>query len=329
MDDHPLQDYWNVLTRRWYVVFGTLVAAVIGGFLYFRSLPVQPFPYTTVVEVGNSENPKQARAKITGAYAPQALFEHAQKQGYEQQRYAVTVELTANSNLLTLLSTGSESGQEDLLGIQQRIIDLLLANHRAQEEILRANFRSQKFRAELELEGLKQTEKFFPARFRRLDERAALLKEQTAEAEDFLTDLQQKRAVLLASQVQKSAGQGESISTFFILDNDIQRQREKKRSLEQELNLTLRLDRERVEQDQIENKRSQKERQKGIDDVQLSIDTFKITKVLFPPQRQLRKSQAGSLNFVGASAILGLLLGLVAAFFVEFAINARKELRPQ
>ncbi len=324
VEEHPLRDYWNVLVKRWPVVVIMTAVFVVGGFLHrVRSSP-EPFPHIAVIEIGSAGTPEEARAKIQGAFIPQALSEHAEKNGYEETRYGVDADLADSAGLLTLHAFGGASATKDLLGIEQRVIDLLLKSQKIKEEALRSSLRSDKNRAEIELEALQQEQKFFPAKFRRIDDQAALLQSRIGEAADAINDLEQKRSVLLSSGTSNPRVTEPSVSTFFIIDGDIQRQREKKRDFEEQLNVEVRRDREDLEKQQIENERKEKEQQRLVNEIQLNIDTLKITQVLFPPQRQLRSQPAPIRNTLAFAAVLGFLFGIFAAFFVEFALNARK-----
>lgn len=324
IEDHPLRDYWIVLVRRSKVILLVLALVLVSGYLYTRSLPVLPFPFITVIEIGTAEIPEEVRAKVERVYIPNALIEHSKTGQYDVERYSVSFDLTTQSRLLTLRSFGSDSAIKDLTSIHHTVVAALLEDQKDKEQIFRNSLRREKARIEAELKSLEAEEKLFPARFRRIEDARSILQKKITVEEDAIADLEQKRSTLLAQRIQKNLGQELELSTFFIIDSDIQKHRERRSVFEGNISVDLSTQLDSLEKAQIEGRRRQEDQKKAAEDVQLKIDTLKTTQVLISPQRQLRQTAGGPINIIGTSAILGLLLGVLGAFFVEFASNARK-----
>lgn len=328
-DQAILVNYWNTLVKRWVIVVSVMILTSLESVWYIKTRPPSPFPYKSVIEIGSSaegilfESADSIGAKVKGVYLPLALAENAQKNNYDEQRYQVDAKLPEKTSILVLESFGGEEAAADLLTIQQKVVDLLLQDHARIMETSRRALAEENFRATMALERLQEEKKFFPKKYQYLNEKRQLAEKELVETKAMVDLFEKNRSIILSSEAKRGAADESLATALLLIDNDIQKSREKLRLLEGQLAVDLKQQHDNIQKEEQEYKKRLKEQERLIENIQFRIDNFRETRVLIPPSKLLRESGTPPLQILLLATLIGLGLGVFAAFFVEFVIKAR------
>src|SRR3989338_9444331 len=323
-DEHILARYWLVLMRRWWIVAVVFIVMLAGGGVYANTRPPLPFPHTTTIEIGKLadgkplEDIKMVENKIKEAYIPIVFQEHASKNGYDQARYSIEVEVPENGNTLLLKAYGSKSDTDILVLLEQKITDLLTKDHAQKIELVKNDLAQQQFKTQLALDTLKEQAQLIPHKRQIIQETAQLLKRQIDTVANLIDISEKDRASALVSAVEKGAIDQSLTTAILIMNETISENREKLRGLEERYYIMLQNDRANLDKEELENKQQQKEQEQLIKDVEFRTSNLQETKVLLPPSRLLRNSPKSPVQTTGLFGVVGLFLGVFAAGFMEF-----------
>lgn len=333
-----LAEYLVVLIRRRWLIAGIILIALGLGFMSWKRQPLPPFRHVTVIEIGTLqqvdmgiadinvsgsrmiETKETVEAKMNDAYIPLVLAEHAQKNNYETEKYQVDVEIPLNSNTVTLESFAGEGDTEDLLAIQKRVADFLIEDHQRITEFQKKALQRQKFQADLALEALNERATFFEREYKRLGDIAELLTKQIEETRSAISGFEKNRAIILSSEASRASTDQSLATTLLLIDNDIQKNREVVRGLEEQRSITLQNRRDNLAREEAEVKRKQREQQQVIEGIQFQIDNTRETRIVVPSSRLLRLPAKSFVAPLILSGVIGMLVGVLAAFFVEVVV---------
>lgn len=330
--EKTLVDYWNTLIKRWKIVVLVFVVIVVSSLVYFKIfLTGVSFPFIAIIEIGGTDGQRLEEAaaavsKVKAAYIPIAIIEHARQHNYSDQRYTIDVESLEGSNVIRLRGVGAEGDTENILSIENTITSRFLDDHTQRMVVLRKELEEAKFNLVLELQQLKDQEKFFPTQLQHIKDSSKVLERQIAVLKDFITQSERNRAIVLVSEAKREPANESLAATLLLMDNDIQKNRDRLFSLEEQLHRGVKEQQDQVQKEVDDNKRQQVAKQRAIEDTQFRIDYMRETKVLFPPTRLIRIPSKSIVQWLQFMGLLGVFLGVVVAFFVEFAIQARREM---
>ncbi len=314
-----IMDYLNALFRRWKVFVAVVLAFLAIGFLYFKSLPVAPYEHTAIIEIANGadgnalESAQKVAARLEEAYIPVALKSHAQEYGYDEQRYVVTAQIPKDAtDLIALRAPGDLTDTKDLVEIEQRIADLLIKDHKARLEGLRAALEQERDRIALSLVAVKDREKFLPRKRASILEEQKLLLRQIENATGTVRAAEQDRTRLLAKAVDYGGSDRSFIDLVLLIDNTIAEQRDKVRILENQLHVVVNDKRTAVDKEEFDLKAEQRQLQLNTVEAEKKLEHLGTTRLLARPTRL--PGRLPSANRVQGMAIVGL-TGLIAGLF--------------
>lgn len=329
-------DYVLAVIRHW-----KLIIVIVGVFLVAGASKVfldgqhpVPYPYTTVIEIGRFadgtllEDAQTVKTRLETVYIPRALIDHALKGNYDQERYNVQVNNAAVKGdagaLLLLQSKGSKGNKDEILSIHQDIVALLLSDHGTKAEIVKQALEKEKFSAEIKLEELTSKESFFPRRHKLIDDTAVLLRAQINTTSELVNSMEKDRSSALVSAASKETLDQSLATTLLLVDTDISRNQERIRALEERLRITIENDRNALEQEELENKRQQKEQEQAISEIELKSNNIQKTATLMPPSQLLKGTKQIPWRNAGIYGAIGLVLALIAIGFSEMGVSAKR-----
>lgn len=324
-----LVDYWNVMAQHKWVIVGFVILAVIASIIYEAKFsPPIPYPYVSVIEIGGLdggliESASVVEQKINTVYAPQVLREIAQQKNMQDDApYGVSVE--AGSSTVMIKSFGLEASEKDISAMEKRIGDLVINDHQNKLVAIRRGFEREKFRAQLVLDSLQDQEKQIPLKYRRIEEARQVLRKSISDTKMTLEDLDRTRSTVIASS--RDSNSSASIATMILLlDNDIQKYRSRLFDMESQSSLKLRQEYDDLDKEVLDLKRSQKEQQKIIEDIEYKNENIAVTRELVPPTRDFRNVHKKGVQVVTLAGVSACLFGIFLAFFIEFIKKARKQ----
>ncbi|MDO8425570.1 MAG: hypothetical protein Q7T01_03600 [bacterium] len=323
-DEKTLADYWNVLERRWYILFATAILAMVGTWIWVRRQPPQPFPFITTIELGESIDTNGVAAKMRAEYIPSVLIEEANRDLYKNQRYAVNVEAVEGESIIALRSVGGEEQAAKILSIHQSLVDKLLKDSAQAAASIRNDLERKKFDADLALGVLRDTMTHFPQQERDLDEEERIARRHLVELKALQETYRNNRTQVILLEASRDPESPSLATALLLIDATIEANGEKVQVLEQRLAGGFPQERRSIAERRSSVQRDIAGLERDVDDIQSRIDTIKYTQVLIPPSRFLRVDRSFVFRGVAIAAFAGLFVGGVIAFFLEFIRNARK-----
>jgi hypothetical protein len=199
----------------------------------------------------------------------------------------------------------------------------------------------------LHLASLKDQAKLIETEAKRLDETKKLLAQQVADVRAILAMANDRRAQAVAEATDEARAM-----TLLMIDSQIMDSRSRLGALEERLYITIENERERlvkqladIRRDQeaqsaaigelgskfvklrVDHEREKALQQQTIDDIDAKIAGVRPTRVLLAPAASFDPTGAGKKAILAVYGLLGLIGGIVAAFFAEFVATTRAQLR--
>lgn len=327
-----LGTYVLILIRRWWIIAGVFVVCVLGGVGAYLGQPERPFPHTTIIEIGSIngslvESRESSRAKMDKVYLQRALLEHAQANGYTTNRYNMAIVIPDSTDVIQLETFGTVEDSEDLLGIEARASELLIADHAILSDQQRNNLLSEQYTERLALEKLQGEASILFQQRQDAIASDTLLAQQIVAIEQSIAQFEKQRATLVASEGRRTSREESLAVALLVIDADIEAQRERQQALEQQRaveqkNLLTSLDRQTLDIEQ-----QQSIAQRRITDIQYMIDGARVTRYLLEPSIRLQESKHGASVYLLLAGLIGVVAGVFAALIVDMVARARRSLR--
>lgn len=329
-ESFSLIDYTLVLIKRWKTFFFIVVLFLVMGVLYWKTLPILPFPYATIIEVSINadgtliEDLDTIKTKLTEAYIPTVLKEQAKKNGYEETKYAVQVEIPQESKALVLKSYGEKNDEDNIIAIHQGVVDLLLKDHAQKGDLVKKGLEGQKFQAELTLDKLKEDEKLIGAKRGLVENNQALLKRQIDSISETIHSLEKDRSTALSSTLGQQELSQSLATSLLLIDSSLLQYREQLQKLEQQLYIDIQNKNSELDKAESDAKRAQQEQVQIIKDLESRLQNFQGTHTVSSSSRLFRESQKNIVQIVAVFGAVGIFLGLFMVALVELVVRARQ-----
>ncbi len=325
-----LVDLWFILCRRKAIFF-----IVVGLFLFFGIVssllaPIK-YTYTTSIEIGSTvdqereliDSPDVLLAKIRESYIPLVLHEYA-RSGADGGVYRITARAPSGSNIIVLESQGPEELSSIYLKLQAEIVDKVVTDHRGIVKVARLGLNGDRKKIQLKLSELRDQAKLYVKKTERLDENAALLVKQMQEVNQLIV-LSEKNRDQAVTEVNGSLG----AMALMVLDNETQQNRVRLAAFEERLYITLPNQRDDLKAQLANNKRAQARQTQLIEEIDVRLSNARETKAIVPPMQSLNPVNSSKTLIIALSLILGVLVGVFLAFFIEFVSNVRLQRRSE
>lgn len=327
-DEINLVDLWLVLVRR-RVVFATVaILCVVAGLLYALVVP-RDYQFSTSIEIGSRldgsdvslvEPPETLLAKVNESYIPLARQRYLLAHPDIEDVPKIDARIPKGSQIIVLNSKGPESESAIHETLQQAVVDMVKKDHGRIIDVMRKESEIRQQRATAKLEELKDEASLLQAREKRLSDTTTLLAKQASEARADLQRAQSNRQ--RATGAAKDAAQA---MTLLMLDSEIQSHRQRLAKLDERLQIEMADNQDELTKALADNRRAQADQQNNIAKLNIQLANLRETRALLPPMRSTEPAGPGRSVIVLLALLLGLMLGVFAAFVVEFLAKAREQ----
>jgi hypothetical protein len=323
-DEISLVDLWRVLARRkgifWAVFLGLLALGVAYAFILEKGRV-----FRASIEIGSVpanggfhaiEEPGTVLAKITENFIPNATAELTRQQPEYRNRLELKARIPRGSSLVVIEAEAPEAMGEVYLGLIRQVLDLVKADHAQLLARTRSAIEARLKEAQGQAQQLEEEEQLLQ---RRLDDLVSGEGSLTAQIQTMRQQVSEARA----SQAQVPAdltGEAAAIA-LQVAASDLRSARESLISLEEE----LRTERDGLREDILENRSSLRAKRMEVVTVQNQLDGLQETRAVLAPMQLPEPVGPSRMLIVAVAGVLGLLLGIMGAFFVDFLAKVRGE----
>lgn len=332
-DEISLVDIWRVLQRRKALIAIIFMVSVLAGVLV-ALLSKDQYAYTTAIEIGKDaegkpiETLENTLAKMKEIYIPLIKRELMQKYPVISG-YQLDADIPKGSSQLIMLhSKGAASESTQHLVLHETVAKKIMEDHRRLAAPLSRRYQAELVAAQSKLKQLTQEAALLEAQGKRLDETQKLLTRLVQETGKQITLNLESRERLAA---QPERDNSPAALSLLILDNGIQQTHIRLATLEERLFIGIPATRADLEKRRSDNLIEQDLQRLTITDIKDNIAGVQQTHIVLPPNKSLAPVNTKRQLTVALAALLGLMLGVFAAFFVEFLakVRAGNALQPQ
>lgn len=329
-ESFSLIDYILVLLKRWKTFSFIVVLFLVMGVFYWKTLPSPQFPYATSIEIGSQadgtliEDSDTINSKLTEAYIPAVVKEQSVKNGYEETRYGVRVDISKKGGVLTFKTYSGKDDESNIVAIHQGIVNLLIKDQAQKGELIKKDLEKQKFRAELALESLKEDEKLFRGKRELVEINTALVKRQIDTVSETIHSLEKDRLTAFSSVSNQQEVSQSLATSLLLIDNSLLQYREQLQKLEQQLYIDIQNKNSELDKEEANVKRAQQEQAQTIKDFEFRLQNLQGTHLLSSPLRLFREPKKDLMQIIAIFGAVGIFLGLFMAALVELVVRARQ-----
>ncbi|MFB4202500.1 hypothetical protein KBTX_03266 [wastewater metagenome] len=325
-DEISLLDLWAVLVRRRLWLFG-IAALVVLVTVAYALLRTPVFEYRALVEIASQddgttpvEKPSAVAARFNDIYIPQATSAWSEAHP-DSPEPGVEAGVAGDADLVRLSGKGAQVLSDAYASVMKDAVGRLTEDHAPITERLRNRLRQQQSRAERRLATARDSVTEIVERRKMLDGRTARLTQE-------IDTLQQALGELEAVRPDGIADSPDAVSAVRrLLDNEVAFKRQRLDDLRTELNTDLPRRRDELN-DRLDTARNEVESRE--EEVALLADRLAAitgTRLAAAPRRSDRPQGPSSAVIVALGAVLGLMLGVFAAFGAEFVSRANAHMR--
>jgi LPS O-antigen subunit length determinant protein (WzzB/FepE family) len=328
-DEIRLVDLWRVLVRRkavFFVVAGLLLAAGLG----YALLAPPKYRYSALIELGwiptpaglkTVEGVQTALTKVNEAFLPAALADYLETQPAGTRPPKVRASIPKGSETLMLDAEGPVDKGPTLVGIQQAVIARLSQHHAAFVDAERRSIGITITATRNKLEALAAAGTALQNQSKRTEELAASLREQRGEVQ---ADLD--AAIALEQDLLSDPAATRDTAALLQANIESRALRDQLLALDERLAVNLPKQLEDLRAAIETNNREILAQQEGIAGLEARLSGVLDTRAIQPPTQSLEKAGPGRTVIVLLAGMLGLFLGLLAAFGAEFVSRMRAEM---
>ncbi len=328
-DEISLVDLWLVLAKRKKLILATIIAFSVLGVGAALLLP-KNYAYRTTIEIGTRlegertvliEGVESVLAKVNETYIPLAQHQYREKNNDDDELHEIKASIPRKSHIIVLASKGKEAKAEVYKALHLAVVEGLKQNHARILDVVRNNLALEKNKAERDLEEKAQQVKVIGAELKRVDISAGLASKQIKESESLIKNAKQNRTKAI-----REARDEARAMTLLMLDNEVQQNHTRLARLEERLHVDLADKRDKLEKSLADNKRSQLNVKDNITRIKLQIaNTFlQETRAVVPAMQSIKPGGLSKKALVMLSIVLGGMVAVFAAFFMEFLGKVRE-----
>lgn len=328
-DEISLVDLALAVWRHRRPAFFTILTFAVLGIAAALLLP-KKYAYTTTIEIGARiegdktvplELPDTTLAKIKESYIPLARQEYLKAHAGEDRVFKIEARIPKGSQLIVLESTAREQDGPVYQHIQAQVVQDLVADHNRVFNVIRSNAELAKQRAVRDLDVLKDGEQFLLAELKRIDQSAALLKQQIADTNALIEAAQKNRAKAVSEARDEARAM-----TLLMLDNEVQQNRTRVAMLDERLQVGLAERRDSLNNQLRENRRNQSIQESEIQRLALQIENLQETRAVLASMKSFEPVGISRSMIAVLSVFLGGFMGLLLVFGLEFRDRVREGL---
>jgi len=331
VDDVSLVDVWRVLVRRKTTIGAVVVASLAIGLAYALLTP-RLYAYTTIIEIGGRsggndfiEPPETVRVKLADGYIEQVLQERLKNNPDETATYQIKAEVPRNSQVVILKSKGSADRESVYVALHNAVVDQLKQDHRRILDVSKRDLEVQLQSRERQGAELRDQAKLLEAQIGRLGDERKLLAKEMDSLQNLIATADRGRE----RHIQEASTDEARAMTMLMLTDALQRNQGRLVELERRATIGLANDRDALLKQLADNRRARSAEEAQIEGLRLKLSNMRETRAVIPPMRSLTPVGLGKKTMVMLSGVVGLFLGVVAAFLAEFAAKAKTQTREE
>lgn len=330
-DEVSLMDLALVLARRWALVLGVVMVCVVIGVILAAKDPVI-YQFQTSIEIGTHlrataeggsqqvllEPPPTMLAKIQESYIPQVRQNYMGVVGKVGDIPEIEARIPTDGQIIILKSMGALDGLHTHTLLHEAVVRAVLEDHERVMTIVRKDKEIEHQRAIDKLEELKGLNDAIKGQYSRLDDARALILKQITVARANLQQFMLDRKAALANLTN-----GSQAMVLMLVDREIQSAQDRIAELEERVVVRLGEEQDKLSKSLADNHRAQVAQTNVIAKQNLLLSNLHETRALNAPMRSLEPVRSKKPMLIGLSLVLGLVLGVFGAFFVEFVGKVR------
>lgn len=326
-DEISLIDIWLVIYRHKNVVI-TIILLITALGLFVSLIQPKKYSYSTSLEIGSQiidgkvvliDKPETVLAKLKESYIPLVIQQYQVNSMGEAK--VIEAHIPKNSELIMLEAKGIENHKKIFFEVFGAVVKKVVDDHERIISVIKKGYESSISSVVYKIEGLKERERVFKAKVKRLEKESALIEQEIRSLQNLIEDSISNRKIAVRDINNESMA-----LTLMMLDNEVRNAREKKSELMERLQITIADKRDSLERDIADNQRAQMEYKNKMDELKLKLDNIHRTRQLSEPLQSLKPVGPNRKMIVTLSLVLGVFFGLFAAFIAEFISKARNQI---
>lgn len=321
-DEVTLVDLWLVLQRHTRLIAGIFAAVLALGLVLALLMP-RHYAYTTTIQIardGNGllEQPETLLAKLNESYIPYVL---QQQFGADPAapRPRIEASIPKDSRIIVMRSQGPADAQELHVRLHGLIMERLAQDHDPEIDVIKLAMENDLKRIRNQFDKLKDDGALLQAQARRVDEQETLLKDQFKEMQKLIDNSETNRS----KAVKEVEGEAKAM-TLLLIDTETKKFRDREADIRERLLVGVPAERDKLRNAQADNLRGQAELQERLQEAQAKIANIRYTRPVTPTLRSHEPQGIGRSVIAVLAGILGLMLGVFAAFLAEFRLKVRE-----
>ena len=325
-DEISLIDLWIILVRRKWVVGGVLLLCLLLG-LTWVLLRSPNYQYETTIQIGQVFRGDHLEpvaptasvlASIQETYIPLARARFLDGAG----GFRLEARSPSGSELIVVSGLGLAAQQSTYLKLLQSVFDQVQDDLRPRFKAAREAAERERANAESRLQQLEAEAGLTQEQLKRLDGWTETVEQRLRDARADLEDLRRERAMLLERSSTQSVD-----GRLIALNTDVTSVRETIGHLQEQLGRWIPEQRSELMRELKRNLVDQNSQQARIQEIEARLATLAPTRAVLEPRRLPEAIGTSAVVILALAIVLGLMLGILAAFFTEFLARANAVMR--
>lgn len=220
-----------------------------------------------------------------------------------------------------MVSEGPESDQELHIKLHSKVMEKLAQDHDPEIDVVKLTMENDLNRIRNQLDKHKDEALSLQAQGKRLDEQESLLRDQLKDMQKLIDSTESNRN----KAVKEVEGEAKAM-TLMLIDNETKKYLDREADIKERLLVGIPAQHDQLKNALADNLRGQTELLEKLQEVQAKILNIRYTRSIIPTLRSLESHGPGRPIVVALAGILGLMLGVFAAFVAEFRLKVRERL---
>lgn len=321
-----LIDLWLVLVRQKKIIIATVLLSLILGVIVAVTQQ-DKYIYRASMEIGKYfiggksyplEYEKTIQNKVTEVYLLQALKEYNIAHPEVHKNWRLKVSRSAGSQILTIEGEGGKGAF--YLSVLQSVINKIKRSHRRIMQNIKREHDIRLRKLVYQADAQEDQEKLFEARKKRINEKAELIKKNIKMLELMLKTEEHNIKKIMREKVSEVG-----VMVLLMLNNRTMLIQDKLIGLKQDLLFSIPNERDFLDERIGDVYRHKMEIKDKLLLLKIAFDKNQETEVISPPGQYRAPPNLYKKQIVIMAIIMGGIVGLLIAFFLEFIKKARVE----
>lgn len=318
-DEISLIDLWLVLVKRKKVLLSIILLSLVVGFLVAFFLPVK-YEYSTSIEIGTrpvdgqNEVPiepiQSVLAKLQDAYIPLAISSYQTDFAGKIKVIDIKANVAKGSNIIRLSVTGVERDEKIYIRLLNEVVEKIKFDHKRVSSLVESDLQLGIKKQENIIAKLVNELLLMQSQMKRLDKKEQLLNKRIDSLSEFVGSNEKLR--------QSAAKSNDATLTLMMLDNELRSGRELLAKLEDQSYIYLANEREVLRNEMAANEKNQLQNRQVIERFKSRLANLLETRAIVKPLKSLTPVGTSKKLILILFLVVGFIVALITAFFVEF-----------